>query len=68
MKESDIMGVIEGRSTPQEGRLTGPSQFNPANLMSNGVRNMAAKEVKFSGEAREKMLRGVDIARQCGEE
>src|SRR5581483_3283796 len=32
-----------------------------SNLNSLGVNSMAAKDVKFSGEARERMLRGVDI-------
>src|SRR5213596_815965 len=33
--------------------------FQPINL--SGVKTMAAKDVKFSGDARERMLRGVDI-------
>src|SRR5712691_6799317 len=33
--------------------------FQPINL--SGVKTMAAKDVKFSGDARDRMLRGVDI-------
>ena len=48
MKESDILGVIEGGAVQAQSRL-------------RRFRTMAAKEVKFHGDARERMLRGVDI-------
>ena len=56
MKESDIMGVIEARSRRQEGRL------NDAVLHQiEWNKIMAAKDVRFSTDARERMLRGVEI-------
>ena len=55
MKESDIMGILEGRQGFEEGRLIAyHHRFQETN-------NMAAKDVKFGADAREKMLRGVDI-------
>src|SRR6266540_3624485 len=50
-------GDHRGKAGGQEGRLTFLS------LKPNPTRscNMAAKDVRFSGEARERMLRGVDI-------
>ena len=58
MKESDILGVLEGSVASQEESrvITHP---RPATQRSHA--NMAAKEVKFSVDARDKMLRGVDI-------
>ncbi len=49
MKESDIMGVIDPDRREEESRLT------------HGRRNMAAKEVRFNGDARDRMLRGVEV-------
>ena len=49
MKESDILGVIEGTAS------------EAAKPPEEADQDMAAKEVKFHGDARERMLRGVDI-------
>ena len=58
MKESDIMGVIEGsRRIQEKGRLSRQSALS----RTTGVEAMAAKEVRFSTDARDRMLRGVDI-------
>src|SRR5262249_14159263 len=43
-----------------EGRLTQARRFAPHNIISETTA-MAAKEVRFSVDARDKMLRGVDI-------
>ncbi len=60
MKESDIMGVLDRRSRHQEeGRLSSASP-SPASIFQ-GKTQMAAKEVKFGVDARDRMLRGVDI-------
>ena len=61
MKESDIMGVLEGKTGRQEGRLIAPARRLNHSRKHQGVTTMAAKEVRFGGEARERMLRGVDI-------
>ena len=53
MKESDIMGVLAA-----EVRL--PDHLTPSSISQRNI-HMAAKEVRFGGEARERMLRGVDI-------
>ena len=58
MKESDILGVIEGKASVQGRRLSRPRTLQHH---CTGVARMAAKDVKFSQDAREKMLRGVDI-------
>src|SRR4029079_8601501 len=50
LKESDIMGVIEGAGTRSNKKAA-----------SDGPHIMAAKDVKFGGDARERMLRGIDI-------
>ena len=72
MKESDIMGCIDEPAAQQEGCMT-PRSFDRPHSRWRRVRiatmtisnmsriPMAAKEVKFSVEARDKMLRGVDI-------
>ena len=53
MKESDIMGVIE---------QTSPARRPPEAVASNITeKKMAAKDVRFSIDARDRMLRGVDI-------
>ncbi len=59
MKESDIMGVDRRQvaATPQ-GRLTPPPDHQ---ITMKEHEPMAAKDVKFSGDARDRMLRGVDI-------
>src|SRR5215831_17768147 len=44
----------------EEGRLTQARRFAPHNIISETTA-MAAKEVRFSVDARDKMLRGVDI-------
>ena len=58
MKESDIMGVVEGDGRAQaQGRLTAPSlSSKPPEFKA-----MSAKDVRFSTDARDRMLRGVDI-------
>src|SRR5262245_143897 len=57
MKESDIMGVIEGGSAAKKKTAQGcRSEFQ-----IRGTQTMAAKDVKFSVDARDRMLRGVDI-------
>ena len=60
MKESDIMGVIEGKAAQPQGRL---DRRLPTTRLQIHRRNntMAAKDVRFSTDARDKMLRGVDI-------
>ena len=56
MKESDIMGVLEGsRRQQEEGRLRTEA------IRNRWSKTMAAKEVKFSQDARDRMLHGVDI-------
>jgi chaperonin GroEL len=57
MKESDIMGVIE-QTAAQPRR---PPKPPPTKTRTTGGIAMAAKDVKFSTDARDKMLRGVDI-------
>ena len=58
MKESDIMGVLdEAAPPPRKGRL---SAADPKSRIQRNT-TMAAKEVKFSVDARDSMLRGVDI-------
>ena len=60
MKESDIMGIIEGSAAAQaEGRLIDAPPDN--HRLNRGIRHMAAKDVRFGGDARQRMLRGVDI-------
>ena len=59
MKESDIMGILEGRKAIEEGRLSSPARPYTTEFRRN--QNMAAKDVKFGADARERMLRGVDI-------
>ena len=59
MKESDIMGMIEGKKAVEEGRLNAEAHPPPNKLQTELA--MAAKEVSFGGDARERMLRGVDI-------
>src|SRR5262249_16367899 len=59
MKESDVMGVIEegvARRRPPD--ATASARHH--NIISETTA-MAAKEVKFSVDARDKMLRGIDI-------
>ena len=46
-----MMGVIEGAGT----------RSNKKGCLEGGLQIMAAKDVKFGGEARERMLRGIDI-------
>ena len=59
MKESDILGVIEGKATRS---ARPPNAPNPTKEPLNRSRlRMSAKDVRFSQDAREKMLRGVDI-------
>ena len=58
MKETDVMGVIEGASAQdllQESRL---NQIHFQELKDPNP--MAAKDVRFSSDARDRMLRGVD--------
>src|SRR3954451_5159487 len=57
MKESDIMGVLTDIPAAKKKAAYAPSP----SIISQGQANMASKEVKFGGEARDKMLRGVDI-------
>ena len=57
MKESDVMGVIEGGMPPSERR---PPERS-ADIQQEGIQTMAAKDVKFSVDARDRMLRGIDI-------
>ena len=57
MKESDIMGVLE-ESPPSQGRL-----IHRAQSKHRETAEMAAKEVKFSTDARTRMLKGVDDPR-----
>ena len=57
MKESDVMGVIEWRCRcAQKGRLSRSSI-----TQKKEIQTMAAKDVKFSVDARDRMLRGIDI-------
>src|SRR5215217_7401629 len=51
-------GRARGQSDGQEGRLSPPIPYQPDPQRSH---HMAAKDVRFSGEARERMLRGIDI-------
>jgi chaperonin GroEL len=61
MKESDIMGIIEGQ--PAAKRKADRRSPEPDNhrLQYKGNCHMAAKDVRFGGDARQRMLRGVDI-------
>ena len=59
MKESDILGILEGKA---------PSRQPPKSALNQNLcklflelSKMAAKDVKFSQDARDRMLRGVDI-------
>ena len=59
MKESDVMGVVETGAARRARRDdAGQDDFNPA---ITEKMEMAAKEVRFSQDARERMLRGIDI-------
>ena len=58
MKESDIMGVIE-QTIATKKKAAWHGQL-PLQALT-GVTAMAAKDVRFSTDARDKMLRGVDI-------
>ena len=60
MKESDVMGVIEGKRRCPQGRLTFQRTLRQL-FNAKGIKAMAAKDVRFSSDARDKMLRGVDI-------
>ena len=55
------LGALEGRHHPHESAFE--TRLRPLLRMrsANGVTTMAAKEVKFSVDARDRMLRGVDI-------
>jgi co-chaperonin GroES (HSP10) len=68
MKESDIMGALEER--PPAARHDTNTPCNPIHEQGGSWKNathyfgrneMAAKEVKFSVDAREKLLHGIDI-------
>ena len=61
MKESDIMGVIEGKTAEKGCRLKSAFDTSLNINTTKGAITMAAKDVKFAGDARERMLRGVDI-------
>ena len=57
MKESDVMGVDRGRKRHEEkGGLTPPCPH-----LKLGSETMSAKDVRFSSDARDRLLRGVDI-------
>ena len=60
MKEADIMGIVEKAKAVKTGRLTGNSNL-PASQGPNWTKIMSAKEIKFSTDARDRMLRGVEI-------
>ena len=61
MKESDILGVLEGKANAQAPLPERLADSTSTHRRFQGVARMAAKDVKFSQDAREKMLRGVDI-------
>ena len=56
MKETDVMGVIEGVIALQKGRLL----KIPFSRIQRGSKPMSAKDVRFSTDARDRMVRGVD--------
>ena len=61
MKEADIMGIVEKtEAASQESRLTGRSS-DPSISRPNWTNIMSAKEIKFSTDARDRMLRGVEL-------
>ena len=60
MKESDVMGVIEGKAVQPARRPKRLPDRTP-NRIPEGTKVMAAKDVRFSSDARDRMLRGVDI-------
>ena len=47
MKESDVMGVIEGKPS-RAARPPEPSSARSINFQSKGIKAMAAKDVRFS--------------------
>src|SRR5271167_4887596 len=49
------------RGYPPSAALPFPTRHSPLTIRYLGRNNMAAKDVRFSSDAREKMLRGVDI-------
>ena len=62
MKESDILGVLEGKpSRSGRGLIRLAPTFRKNHQNPRSCSAMAAKDVRFSQDAREKMLRGVDI-------
>ena len=62
MKEADIMGIVEKTAGGQESRLTGRTPISdPAFSKPNWTNTMSAKEIKFSTDARDRMLRGVEL-------
>ncbi len=61
MKESDILGVLDGKVSAKKAALGARPPRLAFPEYPNGVPHMAAKDVKFSQDARESMLRGVDI-------
>ena len=58
MKECDVMGVIEPSRRRQEEGGVRPATVQ---ALEQGIKTMAAKEVRFGGDARARMIRGVDI-------
>ena len=58
MKESDILGVLEGAVAKKKERQGPPRPNHPNGRVRTA---MAAKEVKFGQDARERMLHGVDV-------
>ena len=56
MKESDIMGIVEGSPAVKK-----RPRDQPVSSISGKDKQMAAKDVRFGGDARARMLRGVDI-------
>ncbi len=61
MKECDIMGVVEGKRR-RAARPPEPRRARSVNIIKHKeITAMAAKDVRFSPDARERMLRGVDI-------
>jgi co-chaperonin GroES (HSP10) len=55
MKETDVMGVIEHASASRKAAEL------KSLLRTEGLKTMSAKDVRFSTDARDRMVRGVDI-------
>ena len=60
MKEADIVGIVAKPKAAQARPPDRPARTLPISR-TNWTKIMSAKEIKFAGDARDRMLRGVEI-------